>query len=140
MALPRVDCTFGWVGAVVVSWDQLEVNLFLAKEAFQHSRTFVVGDLELWLDAACSDNVIDFLYAVISDVSAQFLRGTARIALAPWTYATMMYWFPRLDWMGKRPVWLVVNFPEGCGIWLLGGPPCWFRRCLVDVEWAPSFW
>ena len=47
MALPRVDCTFSWVGAVVVRWDQLEMNVLLAKEAFEGGRKFVVGDVEL---------------------------------------------------------------------------------------------
>ena len=61
MALPRVDCTFGWVGSVVVCWDQLEVNVLLAQEVFEGSRNFVVGDLDLWLDAARSDNIVDFV-------------------------------------------------------------------------------
>ena len=61
MALPCVDCTFGWVGPVVIGWDQLGVNVLLAQELFEGSGTFVVGDLELWLDAACSDSIVDFV-------------------------------------------------------------------------------
>ena len=61
MALPCVDYTFGWVGPVVIGWDQLGVNVSLAQESFEGSRTFFVGDLELWLDATCSDSIVDFV-------------------------------------------------------------------------------
>ena len=45
--------------------------------------------------------------------SERFLIGVASIALASCTYATMMYWFPLLDFTGNLPVWSVATFPVG---------------------------
>ena len=33
----------------------------LAQEVFEGGGTFIVGDLELWLDSASSDDIVDFV-------------------------------------------------------------------------------
>ena len=43
--------------------------------------------------------------------AALVLNGSAMMALLSWSYATMIYCIPRLDVLGKRPVWSVNSFP-----------------------------
>ena len=44
--------------------------------------------------------------------SARDFNGSARIALASSTNITMIYLLPRLDVIGKRPVWSEKTFPS----------------------------
>ena len=46
-------------------------------------------------------------------------RVSKRMALGLYTYITIMYLFPLLDWMGIFPFWSECIFPDGIYGWLI---------------------
>ena len=63
MALEGVYGFFGWVGAVVVWWCELEGNGVELKESIETSCDFF-GDLEDWFHACLEENGVDFVVDV----------------------------------------------------------------------------
>jgi hypothetical protein len=94
---------------MVVWWDQLEGPVVLLDGVLEFCRALIVKDMPLGFNSCCFEAVNQVL------VGTNHFAGCAIFhcfdqnctALLSSSTNTITYWLPRLDFLGKRPIWSV---------------------------------